>query len=147
MAELSPTEASGPAVFERVHGILGVGTDLVEVSRIQRSVERFPQRFAQRILTAEELQEWSEHPDPVNYLAKAFAAKEAAVKALGTGIAQGVRFQDFRLYRQASGAPAFVLSGQAAALCAGHPAAEILISLSDDAGLVQAFAVLTRSTG
>lgn len=133
--------------FAGVPGVLGVGTDLVDVSRIQRSVERFPQRFAQRILTTEELQEWSEHPDPMNYLAKAFAAKEAAVKALGTGIAQGVRFQDFRLYRHVSGAPAFALSGQAAALCAGIPPAEILISLSDDAGLVQAFAVLTRSTG
>lgn len=133
-----------PEAFRALAGVLGVGTDLVEVRRIRQSVERFPERFARRILTEEERLEWSCHPDPVNYLAKAFAAKEAAVKALGTGIAEGVRFQDFRLCRRESGAPYFELRGQAASLCAGEPAADILISLSDDAGLVQAFAVLIR---
>ena len=129
-------------LFADVTGILGIGTDLVQTARIAASLERFGERFARRILCKDELAEWQAHPDPVNYLAKAFAAKEAASKALGTGIAQGVSFHDFRVYRTASGAPAMMLSGGAQLLCEQQGSARMLLSLSDDAGLVQAFAIL-----
>ena len=134
-----------PEQFAALSGVLGIGTDLVQISRIADSVSRFGDRFARRILCDAEFAEWSAHPDPVNYLAKGFAAKEAASKALGTGIAAGVSFHDFRLWRDEAGAPAFELSGEAGRLCSESGSqknpAKILISLSDDAGLVQAFAI------
>ncbi|HLE66748.1 MAG TPA: holo-ACP synthase [Burkholderiales bacterium] len=66
--------------------IYGVGTDLVEIRRIERALERFGERFARRILCEPELQRFHRHRQPAAYLAKRFAAKEAFTKALGTGI-------------------------------------------------------------
>ncbi len=66
--------------------IYGVGQDLVEISRIERALERFGDRFARRILSESELRRFSNHPKPAAFLAKRFAAKEAFTKALGTGI-------------------------------------------------------------
>ncbi|NNM52421.1 MAG: holo-ACP synthase, partial [Pseudomonadales bacterium] len=70
--------------------IMGLGTDLVQISRIERVQGRFPQRFARRILTQHELVEWLEHKHPERFLARRFAVKEAASKALGTGFREGL---------------------------------------------------------
>ena len=78
--------------------IIGIGTDLVEIARIAQSIERLGERFIDRILTTTEKKRWLEirNVDKANaYVAKRFAAKEAAVKALGTGIGSGVSFQHF----------------------------------------------------
>src|SRR5690554_7030228 len=76
--------------------IIGVGTDLVLVSRIQAVLGRQGERFAARILTPAELQRFLAHSQPARYLAKRYAAKEAILKALGTGLAKGMSWQHMR---------------------------------------------------
>ena len=73
--------------------ILGLGTDIVEISRFSDMSEAALQRLAARVLTPVELQQFSAHKQPARFLAKRFAAKEAAAKALGTGIGRGVSLQ------------------------------------------------------
>jgi holo-[acyl-carrier protein] synthase len=125
----------------------GVGTDLVAVERIERALERHGKRFVERILTPEERIAYQQHANPANYLAKAFAAKEALSKALGTGIAQGVGFHDFAIQREPSGKPCVAVSGAAEShLRAIGKDATLLLSLSDDNGWVQAFSVLSLSS-
>ena len=124
-------------------GILGIGTDLLNAERIPAVLARHGQRFARRILSPEEFAVWEQHERPDNYLAKAFAAKEALAKALGTGIAQGVSFQDFTLRRQPGGRPEVIVSGKAGDIMRGLNARTLHISLSDDGGFIQAFAVLS----
>lgn len=92
--------------------IKGLGTDIVEIARFERAAPR----FAERVLTAAELAIYQQQPQPLAYLAKRWAAKEAAAKALGTGIAQGVTFQDFHTSNDAAGRPQLRLSGRAAEL-------------------------------
>lgn len=123
---------------------LGIGTDLISQDRIALAVERHGQRFAQRILSPDEMDIYLTHSNPINYLAKAFAAKEALSKALGTGIAQGVSFHDFSIIRDEHGAPQVGVRGRAEELMyQKSTSARLLISLSDEGTLVQAFAVLS----
>lgn len=92
--------------------ILGLGVDVVELDRIARSWERFGLRFAEKILVPEEVARIPER-NPVPYLAARFAAKEAAAKALGTGISRGVTFHTIATGRAESGAPTLSLAGAA----------------------------------
>ena len=85
--------------------IYGIGTDLVEATRIARSLERYGERFAKRILTDSEWLDYSCSSKPVIFLANRFAAKEAAAKALGTGIGRGVSFQHIHIDNDENGAP------------------------------------------
>lgn len=122
----------------------GVGTDLIHQTRIEQVLERHGQRFVARILTPAERDRYAQVSNPINYLTKSFAAKEALSKALGTGIAQGVSFQDFEITRDTAGAPVVMVQGEAKRLIEQHAQATGLrLSLSDDDGWVQAFAVLT----
>ncbi|WP_174408280.1 holo-[acyl-carrier-protein] synthase [Desulfovibrio psychrotolerans] len=91
--------------------IVGLGLDVCELDRIRRSWERFGQRFAARILHPNELNAMP--ADPVAYLAARFAAREAAVKALGTGFAQGIGFHDIEIARLPSGKPHLLFHGNA----------------------------------
>ncbi|MDL2313877.1 holo-[acyl-carrier-protein] synthase [Desulfovibrio sp. OttesenSCG-928-C14] len=91
--------------------IVGLGMDLVDLERVRKSWERFGPRFAARILCAEELAALP--GEPVAYLAARFAAKEAAVKALGTGFSNGIGPHDCRVLRQPSGQPEMIFSGAA----------------------------------
>ncbi|GGB89036.1 holo-[acyl-carrier-protein] synthase [Marinobacterium zhoushanense] len=93
--------------------IAGLGTDIVEIARIEAALERTP-RLAQRILTEAELVYFEQSNMPARFLAKRFAAKEAAVKALGTGIAKGVGWHQLSIYHADSGRPLLELSGRAA---------------------------------
>lgn len=92
--------------------IVGLGLDVVELSRIEHSLERFGDKFARRILTPAEFEAMPQNAVP--YLAARFAAKEAASKALGTGIAMGVGFHDLEVRRLTSGQPVLHLHGEAA---------------------------------
>lgn len=133
-----------PEVDFNSTAILGIGTDLISQDRIALAVERHGRRFAQRILAEDEMVIYQAHNTPVNYLTKAFAAKEALAKALGTGMAKGVTFRDFSILRNISGAPEVVVRGRAQALILErHAHAKLLISLSDDGDWIQAFAVLS----
>jgi len=122
--------------------IKGVGTDLVEVARLQRSLDKRGDRLAKRILTIEELKAFNKSCRPAVYLAKRFAVKEAVSKALGTGISKGVRWQDIELRHLDSGQPYVELHGQAKTKLDALDGQNVFISLSDEAGLVSAFAVL-----
>jgi holo-[acyl-carrier protein] synthase len=122
--------------------ILGIGTDVVHISRIKASCERWGRRFAARILTADELSMWDAQSRPEVFLAKRFAVKEAASKALGTGISQGVSWQHISMTHTALGAPQLLLTGQALRRAQQLRMNLSHLSLSDDVDLVVAFVIL-----
>ena len=93
--------------------ILGVGTDLAEVDRIRESIARFGDRFLNRIYTTGERAYAASKANPVERLAARFAAKEAGMKAIGTGWSQGVTWQDFAVVNEESGRPTLALHGAA----------------------------------
>ncbi|WP_320169688.1 holo-[acyl-carrier-protein] synthase [Maridesulfovibrio sp.] len=92
--------------------IVGLGIDITELDRIKSSLDKYGERFAEKILTAGELK-MLPAKNPVPYVAARFAAKEAAVKALGTGFAEGITFQCIEVTNLESGAPQLVFSGNA----------------------------------
>ena len=91
--------------------IVGVGTDIVDVARIKRVYAKQGESFAQRLLSAAELKEFKNQLYPERFLAKRWALKEAVSKALGTGIAHGVRFKDMTVAHKKSGQPYLLLDG------------------------------------
>mgnify|MGYP001419407310 FL=1 len=121
---------------------IGIGTDLLDQRRITRLLEKPNERFSQRILTADELILWAQKSHSVNFLAKRFAAKEAISKALGTGIAQGISFQQMNIYSDALGKPVVELSGAALERVKVLGGEQVLLSLSDEGEMILAFAVL-----
>ena len=123
--------------------IVGIGTDLVKLSRIEASIARFGDRFAQRILAPLEFDAYQCHKAPHLLLAKRFAVKEAAGKALGTGIGQGVSWHDISVEHTALGAPKLCLSGCAAKYAAEQGVTSQHVSISDEVGLAMAFVVLS----
>ncbi len=118
--------------------IVGLGTDIVQIARIEEAVAR-SSRFAQRILSVEEMAVYQQHKQPARYLAKRFAAKEAAAKALGTGIGNGLSFQHMTVANNAVGAPLLRFDGEGLALCEARGVAHYHLSISDE----QDYAVAT----
>lgn len=118
--------------------IAGIGTDIVEIARLNRDQAQ-RDRLAKRVLTDAEFACYQSHSQPERYLAKRFAAKEAAVKALGTGIGRGISWQQMCITNNALGAPELQVSGEFAALCEQHGIAHWHVSLSDE----QHYAVAT----
>ena len=88
--------------------IVGLGTDIVEIVRITTHIERGGDKLAKRVLTPVEFDLYYKHTHPERYLAKRFAAKEAAAKALGTGIGRGVSFQHIHISNNTDGAPQII---------------------------------------
>ncbi len=93
--------------------ILGVGIDIVEVERMARILDRHGERFTRRCFTDAEVQYCNGMARRAEHFAARFAAKEAAVKALGTGVAEGVRLRDIEVTRDAAGKPSLRLAGGA----------------------------------
>lgn len=120
---------------------ISIGTDLVTIDRIEKVFLKYKKSFAQKILSARELKEFELAKAPVNFLAKRFAAKEAAVKALGTGFADGVSFQDIILEHNSMGAPLLKLEGRFAHIASLKNLSNWQISLSDNETMVLAFVV------
>ncbi len=113
--------------------ILGLGTDMAEIARVAKVYKRTGQDFVDRILTESEQQKIPTNPDLIPaYLAKRFAVKEAAAKALGTGIADGVSFHDFKTLHDAAGAPSLEVSGRAKEIAEQKKIRRWHISLSDE---------------
>jgi holo-[acyl-carrier protein] synthase len=123
--------------------IKGVGTDLVKIDRITRSLEKNGDRFAERILSKEELKRFKSSAMQDNFLAKRFAIKEAVSKALGTGISSGISWKDIELSHLDSGQPIVVLYHKAKERLNDLKAETIHVSLSDESGLVSAFAIIS----
>jgi len=124
--------------------VVGIGTDIIEISRIAKMAIKVRDKLALRVLTPRELEKYKTLKDPALYLAKRWAGKEAASKALGTGIANGVSFQHFEIKTLASGQPQLVLNGRAHELAISLGAQAWHISLSDEALYATAFVVLSR---
>ncbi|CUS49128.1 MAG: holo-[acyl-carrier protein] synthase AcpS [Idiomarinaceae bacterium HL-53] len=119
---------------------VGIGTDIVSVTRIKAAYARQP-AFAKRILTATELSEMGEIREPERFLAKRFAAKEACLKALGTGLAKGITWQDMTVTHSPHGQPLIKLSGQAAQRAEDIGVRAMHVSISDEADYAVAFVV------
>jgi len=122
--------------------VVGIGTDIVQISRIKEAFERQGERFAQRILCPNELALFNGKNQSIPYLAKRFAAKEAASKALGTGIGV-VSWQDLEISNDQNGAPVLTFTGSAQEQMVSMGASQISISLSDEQDYAVAFVVLS----
>jgi holo-[acyl-carrier protein] synthase len=127
--------------------ILGIGSDLCDIRRIERSLARFGERFTHRVFTEGERARSDRRAARAPSYARRFAAKEACAKALGTGIRQGVWWRDMGVVNLPSGRPTMKLTGGAAARLAklipqGHEA-RIDVSITDEYPLAQAFVVIS----
>ena len=122
--------------------ILGTGIDIIEVARIARSVEKFGERFLQRVLVADEIAYCRAHKNPAPFLAARFAAKEAVSKAFGTGIGAQLGWRDIEIRRKESGEPFVVLHGKGAELFAARGAQRLHISLTHTEIYAAATAIL-----
>ena len=120
--------------------MLSTGVDIIEISRIARTLERYGERFLRRIYTADELEYCRGRPSK---LASRFAAKEATMKALGTGV-RGVGWKDIEVTRAPSGAPSILLHGRAKSRAERLGVVEISISMSDSQENAVAFVVTRR---
>ena len=112
--------------------ILGLGTDIVEISRIEEVIARSGDRLARRVLTDNEWAIWETHQQPVRFLAKRFAVKEAAAKAFGTGIRNGLAFNQFEVYNDEMGKPKLRLWGEAQKLAERLGVAHMHVTLADE---------------
>jgi holo-[acyl-carrier protein] synthase len=127
--------------------IIGLGSDLCNIERIAKSLERFGERFERRVFTDIEQAKANRRPfTKAGTLAKRFAAKEAFSKAVGTGFSRGVFMKDIGVVNAPSGAPTLALSGGAADRLAeitpaGH-AVRVHLTLTDDHPWAQAFVIL-----
>ena len=126
--------------------IVGIGSDLCDITRIQRSLDRFGERFTQRVFTDVERARSERKAARAASYARRFAAKEACSKALGTGLRAGVFWRDMEVVNLPSGQPTLRLTGGAAARLAeltppGY-AAVIHLTMTDDPPLAQAFVVI-----
>ena len=122
--------------------IFGVGTDVVELARVQATYDRFGEHFVNRLLMDEELELFRNSKWPVRFLAMRFAGKEATVKAMGTGFRHGIWLRDVGILNNDWGRPLVTWSGRGRQLCNQLGIGDGHVSLSDDGGLVIAFAVV-----
>ncbi len=127
--------------------IIGIGSDLIDIRRIEASLERFGQRFVQRLFTEVEQKKSEGRLNRAASYAKRFAAKEACSKALGTGFRKSVYWRDLGVENQRSGKPTMVLTGGAAErlkfLVPAGMKAQIDLSITDDFPLAQAIVIIS----
>lgn len=122
--------------------ILGLGVDIIEVARVQGSLDRFGERFLKRLLLPGEIAYCQSHKTPGPFVAARFAAKEAISKAFGTGIGSQLGWHDMEICRKESGEPFVVLHGGGKDLFAARHAKQLLITLSHTQNYATAVAVL-----
>jgi holo-[acyl-carrier protein] synthase len=124
--------------------IFGVGTDIVKIERVAAVYERYGAHFVERLLLPEERAVFDANRRPARFLAMRFAAKEAIVKALGTGFGHGVWIRDVGFLANAWGRPEVRFSTRGRAVADRLGAGDGHVSLTDEAGLVVAVAILMR---
>lgn len=127
--------------------ILGIGVDIVKLQRIEKSLLKFPLRFATKILTADELErfkslEVKNKSAATSFVAKRFAVKEAFSKALGTGMSEGVSFSQIGVINNEKGAPSLEISGAAKVKADSLGVNQMHLSISDEQDAAVAFVVL-----
>ena len=113
-------------------GVRGVGVDLVKIPRMRDVISRWDERFLRRVFTEQEIAYCQRRHDPIPHLAARFAAKEAVMKALGTGLRMGVTWREVEVRRERGEAPTMVLTGRTAAIAQAKGASRILVSLTHD---------------
>lgn len=124
--------------------IIGIGTDIIDVRRIEAMLSRRGEALAQRLLAEEELAAFRVHPAPARFLAKRFAAKEATLKALGTGLRDGMRWSDISVGHDLRGKPQLLLAGMAQRTAQSMGVTASHLSLSDEQHYALAFVVLEQ---
>ncbi|RMG46747.1 MAG: holo-ACP synthase [Acidobacteria bacterium] len=122
--------------------ILGIGIDVTEIGRVEEAMARHGERFERRILTDRERDYCRRHRFPAPHVAARFAAKEAALKALGTGLSGGIAWRDVEIARGRTGAPALELHGRAAEVAAALGVTRAHVSLTHGRGVAAAVVVL-----
>jgi holo-[acyl-carrier protein] synthase len=122
--------------------IVGTGVDITDVARIKAAVERFGDRFLERVFTPEEVRYCTAKANPAEPLAARFAAKEAGMKALGTGLRHGITWHDVEVVRQPGGRPAVRFSGKAADFAQRLGCKRAHLSLTHTADQAMAFVIL-----
>ncbi|XWK70811.1 holo-ACP synthase [Tunturiibacter gelidiferens] len=123
--------------------VLGVGTDLIETKRIEESIDRYGERFLERVFTPEEIAYcMRKKKNAAESFAARFAAKEAGAKALGTGISRGITWKELEVRRQTSGRPTLHLSGRAAELAGAMGVHRVQLSLTHSRELAMAMVVV-----
>jgi holo-[acyl-carrier protein] synthase len=122
--------------------IFGIGTDIVEVARIEASIQQFGNDFAKRILADSEFASYSESHIKARFLAKRFAAKEAFSKALGTGLRAPATFQNIAVSHDDLGKPMLILVAELQAFLESKNITKAHVSISDEKNLAAAFVVL-----
>jgi holo-[acyl-carrier protein] synthase len=126
--------------------IFGIGIDVLKAERVHRVLEKYGERFVEHLLMPEERAQLERTARPARFLAMHFAAKEAIVKAMGTGFAHGVWIRDVGMVQNAWGRPEVVYSARGAKVRDGLGIGEGHVTLTDEAGLVVAVAVLMRGS-
>ena len=124
--------------------IFGIGTDVVQQERVRLVHEKFGDRFVERLLLPAELEAFGRYNRPVRFLAMRFAAKEAIVKAMGTGFAHGMWIRDCGVVSNAWGKPEIIWSERGRSMCEKLGIGEGHVTLTDETGLIIAVAVLMR---
>ena len=127
--------------------IVGIGIDLVKISRIRQLVQRWARRFLDRVFTEREQQYCYEHRDPSPHLSGRFAVKEAIFKALGAGRAKGIRCNDIEVLNTPQGKPFVTVSGTAKQRLAELEVTEIHVSISHDTDYAVGQVILSKAQG
>ena len=131
--------------------IIGIGNDIIDIRRVEKSLERFGSRFTNRVFTEIEQEKSDRRRNRAASYAKRFAAKEACAKALGTGISRGVYWRDMGVVNLRGGKPTMQLTGGALIrlnliMPAGHEPV-IHLTITDDGPLAQAFVIISAEAG
>jgi holo-[acyl-carrier protein] synthase len=126
--------------------IFGIGVDVLEAKRVVHTLERYGDRFTDHLLMPQEREQLAKTRRPERFLAMRFAAKEAIVKAMGTGFAHGVWIRDVGVVQNSWGKPEVVYSERGERVRHGLGIGEGHVTLTDEAGLIVAVAVLMKST-
>jgi len=112
--------------------ILGLGSDIVEIARIEGAISRSGDRLAKRILSPSEWEQYLTHHQPARFLAKRFAVKEAAAKAMGTGIRLGLAFNQFEVNNNSLGKPLLIFRGRAKIMAEEMGIQAVHVTLADE---------------
>lgn len=127
--------------------VIGIGTDIVECLRIAQMIERHGELFLSRVFTSREIEYCSARKAATQHYAGRWAAKEAVLKALGTGWARGIQWRDIEIRNDSSGKPSVALGGGAREICERLGVADMLVSISHCRSHATAFAIAIGDDG
>jgi len=122
--------------------IYGIGTDLVQVTRMQENIDRYGEKFARRVLTRSEFEEYRIHQLPAHFIAKRFAAKEATAKAMGIGFSNGLSLRHIGVRHDDMGKPYIEYTGRGKELCRQYGISDSHVSIADESEYAIAFVTL-----